>query len=100
MQSLEYPRRVVLLRDFLLGYLAARGGEARVEELVEALRKLPRRGILVPASPRALRAEIEYLVALGLLERRDGTVRLRAEAVKGSMERKLQKLVKLLAVTA
>ena len=99
-QSLEYQMRVVLLRDFLLGYLAAKGGEARIEELLEALRRLPRRGILVPASQRALRAEIEYLAALGLLEKRDGTVRLRSDALPASFERKLQKLAKLLALTA
>ncbi len=90
-------QHVVLLRDFLLGYLEARGGEARVDELVAAVKAAPRHGILVPASPREVAHELNYLAALGILERIDGRVRLRRDKVKGGLKRKVERLAALVA---
>ncbi len=88
---------IVLLRDFLLGYLEARGGEAKIDELVDAVKSAPRYGILVPASPAEVRHELNYLTALGILERIDGRVRLRREKMKGSLKRKVERLAALVA---
>lgn len=89
--------QVILLRDFLLGYLEARGGEARIEELIEALRSAPQHGILVPATPSEVAHELNYLATLGLLERNDGTVRLRRDKVRGGLKRKVERLAAIVA---
>ena len=91
---------VVLLRDFLIGYVSVKGGEARIDEVIEAIRRAAAHGILVPGSKRDLYAEIEYLTAIGLLERNDGTIRLRTEKMGKLLKKKVEKLSQLLASVA
>ncbi len=98
--ALTPPRHVVFLREFLLGMLAAKGGEARIEELVAALRDAPRHGIIVTGGTRELFSEIELLSEVGLLERRDGTVTLRHDKMPQSFKRKIEKVARLVAAVA
>ncbi|AEM38228.1 hypothetical protein Pyrfu_0356 [Pyrolobus fumarii 1A] len=86
-------RRVVFLRDFLLGYLAANGGEARVEDIEAAVRRVrEKRNVIIAGGGRGVREEIEVLAAAGLLEERGGVVRLRGERLGGLLLRRLERL--------
>ncbi|AEM38748.1 hypothetical protein Pyrfu_0879 [Pyrolobus fumarii 1A] len=99
--QLTLPRRVLFLRDFLLGYLAANGGEARVEDIEAALKRAKeKRNVIIAGGTRDLRAELEVLAAAGLLEQNDGSVRLHVDKLSPLVKRKVEKVAKLIAAMA
>jgi len=83
---------VVYLRDFLLGYLAAKGGLVSIEELREAISKAEEYGIVVAAGHWSLEDEIELLEHMGVVERIDGSLRLVWEKLPRLARKKIEKV--------
>ncbi len=98
-QVLAQPQ-VIYLRDFLLGYLAAKGGAARIDELRNAIRHAEERGIVVAAGKWSLEDEIDFLEHLGVLRRVDGGVHLVWERLPRLTRKKIEKVSRLVGVLA